>query len=67
MTRDSSLIDSFDSLILYTHRKNDTHQLNKTENLDINNNFIQRAINNVKTLKTWIYLIYFFCMMVMAY
>ena len=38
----------------HTNRKNDrhTHKLNKTENLYINNNFIQHAINNVKTLKT---------------
>ena len=44
-----------------------THKLNKIENLYINNNFIQHAINNVKTMKTWIYLIFPFCMKVMAH
>ena len=38
----------------HTNWKNDTHKLNKIENLYINNNFIQRTINYVKTLKTWI-------------
>ena len=53
----------------HTNKKNDrhTHKLNETENLYIKNNFIQHAINNVKRLKTWIYLIFFFCMMVMAH